>query len=362
MLSIRRDLSGRGSARRGWDEHTRVAVATLTVVVLGLPAFQTALGDEVITANGDRLSGTILEADADRILLETVYAGVIQIERSQVRSFRRGATPAGLGAAEPRDAAPAHTAAGSALHEQDATTARSGEPSSAPARAELARSSPFSPGSELSGRVDFALSNEKGNTDKREIDFDYQLEYRHGWHRLRSLGALEFDTDSNDKTADNWATFNQYSRLFPSRWYGAAWFTVEHDRFADLRLRALGGPALGYLFAESEALNLAAEAGPAALRDDFYGQPDQDFLGPAWFLRYDQLVWQGRLQPYHRQFGYLALDGDNKRLWQSWTGVRVPLAGGFTGAIEVEYDYDSDPAVEAKTTDTTLRLKLGHAW
>ena len=98
------------------------------------------------------------------------------------------------------------------------------------------------------------------------------------------------------------------------------------------------------------------------LRDDFYGEPDEDFLGSAWFLRYDQLVWQDRLQPYHRQFGYAALDSEDKVLWQSWTGLRVPLADGFAGAVEFEYDYDSNPAVEAKTTDTTVRVKLGYEW
>lgn len=40
----------------------------------------------------------------------------------------------------------------------------------------------------------------------------------------------------------------------------------------------------------------------------------------------------------------------------------MPLAGGFTGAIEFEYDYDSEPALSAETTDTTLRLKLGYKW
>jgi hypothetical protein len=60
--------------------------------------------------------------------------------------------------------------------------------------------------------------------------------------------------------------------------------------------------------------------------------------------------------------GYLTLDGEERRLWQSWTGLRVPLAGGFTGAVEFEYDYDSKPAAAAKTTDTTLRFKLGYEW
>ena len=96
----------------------------------------------------------------------------------------------------------------------------------------------------LSGRVDFALSDDKGNTDKNEIDFGYKLEYRQGRHRLTSLGKLEFDTNDGERTTDRWSTHNQYSRLFPSRWYGAAWFALKHDRFADLRLRTIGGPAV----------------------------------------------------------------------------------------------------------------------
>jgi hypothetical protein len=40
----------------------------------------------------------------------------------------------------------------------------------------------------------------------------------------------------------------------------------------------------------------------------------------------------------------------------------VPLISGVVGGIEYDIEYDSDPAVEAKTTDTTLRLKLGYEW
>ena len=341
---------------------SEAAISAPIIVFLGVLWSHAAVGDEIITANGDRLTGSIIAADGDRVLLQTAYAGIIQIERSQVRSLRRRAPQARRVAEEWPDAPCAPIADGSKPNGQDATAVRSGEPLPMSARAESPRSSPLTPGRELSGRVNFALSDDQGNTDKSEVDFDYQLEYRQGWHRLRSLGALEFDTDDDEKTTDKWASFIQYSRLFASRWYGGAWFALEHDRFSDLRLRSVGGPVLGNLVFESDALNLAVEAGPAALQEDFYGQPDQGSAGGAWFLRYDQLVWQDRLQPYHRQFGYVALDGEGKVLWQSWTGLSVPLADGFTGAVEFEYDYDSNPAVEAKTTDTTLRLKLGYEW
>lgn len=338
----------------------------MTIAASGALWTHSACGDEVITTTGDRLTGTILEADADVVLLHTTYAGAVEIDRSQVRSLRRGVaatSPLGLTASDTR---PVTVADGTQPCAQGGAPAPSDVSAPAPARARArivsSRSSAFTPGSALSGRVNFALSHDEGNTDKDEIDLDYQLTYRRGWHRFRSLGALEYDTERDEKTTDKWATFNQYSRVFPSGWYGAAWIGLEHDRFSDLRLRTTGGPALGRLVFEGDALNLAVEAGPAALQEDFYDHPDQDFMGAALFLRYDQRVWQDRLQPYHRQFVYAALDGDDKYLWQSWTGLRVPLAGGFTGAVEFEYDYDSAPAVDTETTDTTLRLKLGYEW
>jgi putative salt-induced outer membrane protein YdiY len=343
-------------------EPARATVSVSVLSFVGLAWFQAAVGDEVIMTNGDRMTGRILQTNQESVLLQTAYAGTIAIERGQVQSLHRARPRASPMAGEPADANAVTVAAGSKPNDRNDIAAPPEDQSSVTAHAGSAQPSPFTPGSKLSGRVNFSLKDEKGNTEKSEIDFDYQVEYRQGWHRLRSFGALEFDTNDTEKTTDKWATFNQYSRLFPSRWYGAAWIALQHDRFSDLRLQTVGGPAVGYLVFESDALNLAVETGPAVLGEDFYGQPDEDSLGLAWFLRYDQLIWQDRLQPYHRQFGYAALDGDDKQLWQSWTGLRVPLAGGFTGSVEFEYDYDSDPAVEAKTTDTTLRLKLGYQW
>lgn len=295
-------------------------------------------------ANGDRLTGTVLEADRNTVVLKTVYAGTIAIERGQVQSLHRDPTPAR------NDTVVSDV--------QQRTVAQ--QPTAE--RTESGKASAFASGSEFSGRINVALSSDKGNSEQTEIDLDYELGYRRGWHRAESIGSFEFDTDDGDRTTDNWSTYNRYSRHFPSRWYAVLWLALKHDRFADLRLRTLGGPALGYLAFEGEALNLSVEVGPMVLREDFYGQSDNDLLGPGWFLNYDQLVWKDRVQLYHRQFGYLALSGEDKRLWQAWTGLRVPLSGGFTGSVEFEYDFDSAPAMAAKTTDTTLRLKLGYQW
>jgi len=45
-----------------------------------------------------------------------------------------------------------------------------------------------------------------------------------------------------------------------------------------------------------------------------------------------------------------------------WTGLRAPIVSGFIASAEYEIDYDSKPAVEVETTDTTFKLKLGYEW
>jgi len=72
-----------------------------------------------------------------------------------------------------------------------------------------------------------------------------------------------------------------YNRLFRSRWYGSIFALSKHDRFADLRLRFLVGPAAGYRFFEREDLTLSAEGAVMYLNDDFLDQADQEFWGPG---------------------------------------------------------------------------------
>ncbi|WP_295884650.1 DUF481 domain-containing protein [uncultured Thiohalocapsa sp.] len=58
------------------------------------------------------------------------------------------------------------------------------------------------------------------------------------------------------------------------------------------------------------------------------------------------------------------MNGRWRTCWpcEARTGFRVPLIAGFVGSMEYEIDHDSRPAVEAKTTDETVRLKLGYEW
>lgn len=158
--------------------------------------------------NGDRLSGKILQADLSTVMLETDYLGIVEIERSRIQSLRHGPVQEGRKVAASCTAASGAVADGSGPKQPAQSSPSPALASSEPTVTASARSSPFTPGDKLTGRVAFSLSDDKGNTDKNEIDFDYQAEYRWGWNRLRSLGKLEFDTNDGEKTTDKWSTHN----------------------------------------------------------------------------------------------------------------------------------------------------------
>ena len=335
---------------------------SLVAVAIAFLGLQPVLADEVIMHNGDRLTGEVIRQDEGRLKLKTAYAGTLSIEWEQVSEVRLDEAREVLLDDET-------VLAVTAVSRHHGRLTLQQDPPTKPMTVDEARVKAIEPepwelgkGHKLSGRASFALKSERGNTHKNEIDFDFQLDYRRRWHRLQSWGQLEYDTESGQKTTDKWTLDNNYRRLFDSPWYGSAWLFFRHDRSQDLRLRFLVGPALGYTFDESPTRNLRAEVGVFHFRDDFYELDDKQYWGPGWYIDYDQLVWQDRLQPYHKQYGVVAASGGDKTIWRSWTGVRVPLAGGFVGSLEYEIEYDSEPAVETKTTDTTLRLKLGYQW
>ena len=85
-------------------------------------------------------------------------------------------------------------------------------------------------------------------------------------------------------------------------------------------------------------------------------------LGPALFLDYDHNIWDDHLQLYHRNMGCASVGEGDPNLWVSWTDLRMPMSWGVVGSLEYKINYESDPAPGTKTTDTTLRLKIGYEW
>lgn len=216
--------------------------------------------------NGDRLSGDVVRQDNGQLQLETDYAGTLLIDWEQVRAVHLDA-PVPVLLDDEKVIRVARV-----VREQDQlqlTIPPPSEPMSLPPeRVEILDPEPWEMGDgyDLSGEINLGLKDDTGNSESDEIDLDLNLNYRRRRHEWETYGALEYTTTRGVKTIENWTLLNKYTRHFRrSPWYGAAWLRFKHDRFADLRLRYLVGPSLGYRFDTRDDIRLSAEIGPVYL-------------------------------------------------------------------------------------------------
>lgn len=338
------------------------AYAILCQLILMAGSLSVANADEVLMRNGDRLTGEVVRHDAGKLRFKTTYAGTLDIDWGEVSEvileepstvlLQNGSTVEVLEYSRQGD----QFTLQSGMDERSLSIAASDVKVIEPDPWELGH------GHQFTGQVNISVENESGNSEKDEFDLDFEFHNRWRENHLLSYGELEYDTTRGVKSSENWSWFNNLDHSFSGNWYYAGAVMFKHDRFADLKRRFLIGPGLGHRLFDSDILNLRAELGLYYLKDNFYEQRDETFWGPAWFIDYDQMVWKRRLQIYHRQMGFVAASSNNKFLWRSWTGIRMPLIAGLVGSVEYEIDYDSEPAIEADTTDQTVKLKLGYKW
>ncbi|MFQ5644875.1 MAG: YdiY family protein [Thiogranum sp.] len=335
----------------------------LLLTLICLPATQ-AYADELLMNDGSRLLGKVVKREGGTLEFETSYAGVIKVNWDEISELR---------ADEPmklmlRDESTLtaqrikNTEAGILLDdniEADQSTA-----SLAQAELEYINPDPWRTGEgyKLDGRVNFALSKERGNTDKDEIDADASLTWRLRNDRFKMFGEFERDRNNNKKTKDKWKSSNSYDHFFTRKWYGGAFLGFEHDQFADLKLRTIAGPKTGYQWFESKEMNLATEIGPMYTDEDFDTDSDDDYLSLGWGIDFDRFVFGEFMQFYHRQTGLWNLEDTGDVVWNTWTGFRFPMILGVVATTEMKVEYNSGAADDADDLDTTYSLKLGYAW
>jgi putative salt-induced outer membrane protein YdiY len=332
--------------------------AALALALLAQPA----AADTVVMRNGDRFTGEVVRQAGGELQVRTAYAGLITVDFAQVSEVRLDTPVPVLLDDERVVSVAALTRYDDALRLE--TPARREPMTVSPDRVRVVHPEPWETGDggKFSGQINLGLEDETGNSDSTELDLDTTLRYRRRWHELETFGQLEYDTTNGKKSTDNWKLNSKYSHFFRNTpWYGAAWLRLKNDRFADVRLRTIAAPALGYAF-EAGGARLSVEVGPTYVNEDYYVHENASYWGPGLFVDYAQGLFGNRVEVYLHGMGFTSWSDENKDLMVSWAGLRIPLSGGFVGSIEYEIDHDDPPAVNAKPTDETVRLKLGYEW
>ncbi|WP_242664358.1 DUF481 domain-containing protein [Chlorobium sp. N1] len=304
-----------------------------------------ALADSVLIKNGDRLSGTVVKMEGGVLRLDTGYAGTVPIAWSEVREVATDK--------------PMKILLEDGRIEQSALLVQAG---SAPVSQINPEAWVTGDGYLFKGEAALSLNIDRGNTRSDEADVDTRMEWRHRRHRLRLSGELEYDTTDRETTNDRWYVQAKYDYIAtPLRYYGLK-VDFKTDRIAGLDLRFAGGPYLGLQFIRTPETRLSTELGTDLVTERFTAEPDNNYMAGSWSVDFSHRLWTDAITFYHRQKGLVNVNSLSGVVLDTWTGMKVPIKGGFSTSAELQADYSGDSAAGIDPWDLTYRLKFGYDW
>lgn len=339
----------------------RYVTIILFVIVFFLPS-ASAWADEVRLKNGDVLTGEVVRKETDKLVFKTSYAGEVGIIWTQIASLRSDETlrivmsddsnlkgrivPAGSGKAN------VTTEEGEDVAQIDLNKVLYINPS-----AEVAAA-----GITWEGNINLGGAFTKGNSDTGLLNFNAETVIRRKKDRF-TLGAVVNRAKSEgEETQFNSRGFGKYDYFLSRQWYAYVNASAEHDRFRDIRLRTSTGAGSGYQVFERPDLKLSLEGGLNYITVDYYFDEDESYPGGRWAIKYDQKVFGGDTEIFHRhEFLFGFLNGENT-LFFSQTGLRVPIAENLNASTQLNVDWAKSPPPGRKSTDASLIFSLGYGW
>jgi putative salt-induced outer membrane protein YdiY len=337
-----------------WPQMPYLLITLLTFLV-ALPSTAAQLD----LKNGDKLTGTVIKLEGNRLLFKTDYAGVVTIDWRQVGKLTTDQDVTvltndrrlleGRMTASPDDGYTIETRGGEVIQADQTMVATVN-----PEDWKIGRATHWT------GVVNASLKLDRGNSDKEEIDFDGEATMRREDDRLEFRGELEYDTSLGSTTKQKWLASGNYDSFVTRQKYYAMNASAEHDRFKGLNLRYHLGPAVGYQWFEESRRNLRAEVGLYFSSSDIESKPNNESLATGWLIDGDYTFDSADVTAYHWQ--NMILSNPQNMNFKSRTGLRVPLGGGFLGSAEIEANWDAETAASTDKTELIYRFKLGYGW
>lgn len=338
--------------QRRWQR--RASIVAL-VACLAFPPL--AHADRVQLANGDVLTGDVLELHAGYLVLETKYAGnvsiaVTHIERIETdRPFsvhsRDGRMRTGTLRATP-DGLEIDTIEGEVDTVDLAEVTAITPPHYVPSQLRWFANANF--GADIRMRTD----------NEREVNLDGAFVGEWGRNSVQLEADLEREHEEGELTDAEYEFFLRAKRNISGPWSFVLFNRYEHDRSEDLDLRISAGPAIGYRLFDSARDALRLEAGPAYLFLNYEHYPSEHVPITRVALTYTALRLAQRLRLEHEDSIINAIEHPKNFLFRSDTGVTWRVAGSFTIGAKFQAQFATETAPDIDEQDLQLILTIGY--
>lgn len=332
---------------------------TLGMLIFGAVLWlQPAHADQIMLANGDRLTGKLISKVDDTLTFETEYAGRIKIRWRDVVSITTDAPVTVMSADGALKKGRIERTASGGLElvtEEGARAVR------------LADLSYINPPPHISGtgvtykgRVSVLGSASRGNTDDSRLYAEAGLRARAKAYSYGIEFRGEQKEESGSTTAQNYFVGGRYNRPIDDEHFAYVRTSLDNDEFKDVRLRGTVGAGLGWNIFDSEKKHLSVLGGLELVAVDRKDGTSESFPAFGWGVDYRQWVWADRFELFFDQRGYSSLSDSDDTSFRTRAGVRIPLGSGLTANAQVNYDYEGEPGPTREKTDTQVLLGLGY--
>lgn len=319
-----------------------------------------ATADVVTFKNGDRLTGKVVNKLGPELVFETKHAGEVSIEWSEISTLSTDEPVAVM--LRNNDTVSNETLAPAA--DGNATLTGSGRNISLDDIAYLNPDPEQSGiGVKYKGRALLAASDTSGNTTGRRLYAEAQLAARARDYRYNLGAKVNHQRESGVQTASNWTTDGNYDWFLEGeKYFRYVRGSLEHDRFKDIDLRSTAGVGYGVQLAEDDWTDVSIRGGLDYLTVNHYADENESYPALGWGIRASHRLRKSGVELFHEQDGYLQIADGNNLTLRTRTGLRAPITDSMNASVQLNLDWEKEPAPGRKATDSVFLVGLGYDW
>lgn len=311
-----------------------------------------ATADVITLDNGDRISGQIKGLEDNYLLITSPYSDQLRVRVEHVTAVESG------------DMAIQVLLDGKVAVQAPTEDAAAVTAASAPviAPAEIAAATEASEPRAWKGKIDLNSSVSRGNTESHLVNLQGNLQLTRGDHRyLSDITTIREEVDGVTQKEQDRLKLG-YNYLFKDgvleHWFFAMNATLERDPVALLDRRFSLNPSLGYDFWDEPNRQLSVQLG-AGYADEEINNQDESSSLIDWRLDFSYDLMAGNIELFHNHHIYRNLNGRENTVFNSKTGVRYDITDGIYLNVQVNYDYDTEPAAGTDSKDVTFLVGAG---
>ena len=311
-----------------------------------------SFADVVFLENGDRISGTIKEIWGDILIIEPEYSDPIELDRAIVTGIESDRELA----IELDGSKETPYLMSRSLKEGrvvlDAEDTKFDVALDSIKRAEEIKDFDWDI------KFDLGSTFSRGNTESQTTNLQWDGNLIIKDHRIKSDLFISREEVAGEKTKAKDRVNLGYNYFFIDQWFLAVNLAAERDPISLLNSRYSLSPAIGYDFLDdpNRFLHVQLGAGYSSERSNNLTSTSTTI---DWKLNFYWELLNGDLQFFHDQNLLKNLEGRKNLVFYSQTGFRYEINEDIYLNLQANYDYDSQPAGDAKEEDLTFIIGAG---